>query len=245
MGAIITTAIFVFLAAGGCGFAAGEDPVGAAGAGQDASNTTPPDAGEPSLSQKESGEKIDIKISATGEDEKMIRDALDLLKQMNGEHATNGYDEKWRDTKLNVSKVMNKLHEQGCDEIGMDQCGPGETACVNPQNPSKVRITPEVRKLPPTMRSMVMGHECNHTGKGRPNYMHAMCPEGHEYAGKPACDTDAHGSYASMTTTFGNVAKFCTTCTGLVTGDARKIRDSQMKRLLGEAKEKVSSDVGQ
>lgn len=240
----IIAAVFVFLAAGGCSFAAGENPVGAAGAGQDASSTTPPDAGEPSISQK-GAEQIDLPINASGDTKEKILAALKLIGEIKGEKATSGYDEKWQDHKLSGPDVMKKLKEQGLKEVGTEPCGPGETACVNPSNPGTIRLTPEWDSLTPTMRAMVIIHEGNHTGNGQPNYMHAMCPQGHQYAGRPACDTDAHGSYGSSTTTFGNVAKYCETCTSQVTGDAGEIRDSQMQRLLGEAKEKVSSDVGQ
>ena len=65
------------------------------------------------------------------------------------------------------------------------------------------------------MRVSVLFHEARHSDGNKKNvgFMHAICPEGHDFAGYGACDFSLNGSYSVGYQVGKVIAESCKTCT--------------------------------
>ncbi|MDD2773277.1 MAG: hypothetical protein PHP45_06235 [Elusimicrobiales bacterium] len=254
-------------ASGSAGGPASEAAEKAAGGGQ---GGTPPSPGEPVISRRGGGGQAGTKDTHPSPEEPAVSNAsaeelglpidsdvpsdmrkrtlaaLAIVAQFKGQDATPGYKEKLNLNQLDGKAIVANLKGHGLKKIGMARdCGPGAMACVEDGNPTQIGLTPSLKQLPTTTLAMVLLHEGNHAGADRPRYLHDFCPAsaGSNLAGGPFCDFKEDGSYGFATRVMGNVAKFCETCTGKVTGDARDIQREEFRRLYGDAKKKVGADL--
>ncbi len=81
----------------------------------------------------------------------------------------------------------------------------------------RFRVSPSAQNLPANALSRLstLFHESRHSdGHGATlGFMHAICPEGHAYAGYPACDKNLNGPYTVGAQTLNSLIAACGECT--------------------------------
>jgi hypothetical protein len=81
----------------------------------------------------------------------------------------------------------------------------------------RLRVSPEAQDRPANSLSRLstLFHESRHSdGHGLSlGFMHAICPEGHAYAGYPACDKNLNGPYTVGAQVLSSLIEACEECT--------------------------------